>query len=63
MDRDQHRVFEKMKIILGDIYKPDKIESKVITESATRLQLFENGELDTAVVSGMNTINIKKTQE
>ena len=51
--RDQHRVFEKNEdAILGDIYKPDRIESRVITESATRLQLFENGELDTAVVSG-----------
>ena len=51
--RDQNRVFEKNEdAILGDIYKPDRIESRVITESATRLQLFENGELDTATVSG-----------
>ncbi len=51
--RDQHRVFEKNEdSVLADVYKPDRIESRVISESSTRLQLFENGELDTAVVSG-----------
>lgn len=51
--RDQHRVFEKNENdVMADIYVPDRIESRVISQSSTRLQLFENGELDTAVVSG-----------
>lgn len=51
--RDQYRVFEKNENdIMADIYVPDRIESRVVSQSSTRLQLFENGELDTAVVSG-----------
>lgn len=51
--RDQHRVFEKNEDdFMADIYVPDIIDSRVITEASTRLQLFENGELDTATVSG-----------
>ncbi len=51
--RDQHRVFEKVEgTPMAEIYVPDRIESRVISQSSTRLQLFENGELDTATVSG-----------
>jgi ABC-type oligopeptide transport system substrate-binding subunit len=53
--RDQHRVFEKNQDgVFANIYTPDRIESRVVTESSTRLQLFENGEIESVSVSGEN---------
>lgn len=50
--RDQHRSYEKNEDAPhAELFKPEKIEERVITESSTRLQLFESGELDTASVT------------
>lgn len=51
--RDQYRIFEKNPDdVMADVYTPEKIEQRVITEKATRLQLFESGEIDSAGVFG-----------
>lgn len=51
--RDQFRAFDKNEdSIMADIFVPDRIESRVVTENSTRLQLFENGEIDAVSVSG-----------
>lgn len=53
--RDQYREFEKNENSpLADIYQVDRIGSRVVLESATRLQMFENNELDGVSVSGNN---------
>ncbi|QTL98968.1 peptide ABC transporter substrate-binding protein [Iocasia frigidifontis] len=53
--RDQYREFDKNENSpLADIYKVDRIGSRVVLESATRLQMFENNELDGVSVSGNN---------
>lgn len=51
--KDQSRVFEKNKDdIMASVYVPDRIESRVVTEAATRLQLFENKDIDSVSISG-----------
>lgn len=53
--RDQIRIFEKNKDdAMASVYVPDRIESRVVMESATRLQLFEKKEIDSVSVSGAN---------
>lgn len=53
--KDQSRTFEKNKDdVMASIYVPDRIESRVVTESATRLQLFENKDIDSVSVTGAN---------
>ncbi|MTI59769.1 MAG: peptide ABC transporter substrate-binding protein [Firmicutes bacterium] len=53
--RDQYREFEKNENnSLAALYKVDRIGSRVVLESATRLQMFENNELDGVLVSGNN---------
>jgi oligopeptide transport system substrate-binding protein len=53
--KDQSRTFEKNKDdIMASVYMPDKIESRVVTEAATRLQLFENKDIDSVSISGTN---------
>lgn len=50
--RDQHRKFEKNDDMpLAELFKAERIEERVISESSTRLQLFEKGELDAASVT------------
>ncbi|TQR45214.1 peptide ABC transporter substrate-binding protein [Paenibacillus popilliae] len=51
--RDQHHTFEKNPDApLAAIYKPDRIETRVVTESSTRVQLWEKGEIDSVSISG-----------
>ncbi|WP_028533860.1 peptide ABC transporter substrate-binding protein [Paenibacillus sp. UNC217MF] len=51
--RDQHHTFEKNPDSpLAAIYKPDRIETRVVTESSTRVQLWEKGEIDFVSISG-----------
>lgn len=51
--RDQYRVFEKNPDApLKDVYTPDRIESRVVSESATRMQLWEKGEIENVTISG-----------
>lgn len=50
--RDQHRSYVKNEDAPhAELFKPEKIEERVISESSTRLQLFESGELDVASVT------------
>lgn len=53
--RDQFRKFEKVTDSpVAHVYTPDIIESRVVTEASVRLQLWENGEIESASVSGEN---------
>ncbi|RJG20374.1 ABC transporter substrate-binding protein [Paenibacillus thiaminolyticus] len=51
--RDQYRIFEKNSDApLKDVYTPDRIESRVVSESSTRMQLWEKGEIESVSISG-----------
>lgn len=51
--KDQTRKFEKVSTNqMASYYVPDEIESKVVSESATKLQLFETNAIDYTSVSG-----------
>lgn len=51
--KDQTRKFEKVETNqMASTFVPTEIESKVVSESATKLQLFETGEIDFTSVSG-----------
>ena len=50
--KDQHRVFEKNEgTPLAEMFIPTRIEERVVSESSTRVQLFEKGEIDSASVT------------
>ncbi|WP_019424270.1 peptide ABC transporter substrate-binding protein [Paenibacillus sp. OSY-SE] len=51
--RDQYRVFEKNQDApMSAVYTPDRIESRVVSESSTRMQLWEKGEIENVSISG-----------
>ncbi|WCF06796.1 peptide ABC transporter substrate-binding protein [Paenibacillus thiaminolyticus] len=51
--RDQYRIFEKNPDApLKDVYTPDRIESRVVLEQSTRMQLWEKGEIEYVTISG-----------
>ena len=51
--RDQFRAFDKVENNqMASVFVPDRIESRVILETSTTLQLFEAGEIDMVSVSG-----------
>ncbi|SYX85204.1 peptide ABC transporter substrate-binding protein [Paenibacillus alvei] len=51
--RDQHHTFEKNPDSpLATVYKPDRIETRVVSEVSTRVQLWEKGEIDSVTISG-----------
>ncbi|MBN3522812.1 peptide ABC transporter substrate-binding protein [Paenibacillus apiarius] len=51
--RDQYRVFEKNPDApMAAVYTPDRIESRVVSESSTRMQLWEKGEIENVSISG-----------
>ncbi|MFW5437381.1 peptide ABC transporter substrate-binding protein [Paenibacillus apiarius] len=51
--RDQYRVFEKNQdASMAAVYTPDRIESRVVSESSTRMQLWEKGEIENVSISG-----------
>lgn len=53
--RDQFHAFDKIPDSpLANVYIPDRIEDRTVSENATRLQLFEKGEIDNVTVSGEN---------
>lgn len=53
--RDQVKVYVKNEYSpIKDIYTVDRIESRVVEDANTRVQLFENNDIDTVVLSGAN---------
>ncbi len=51
--KDQSRTFEKVEgHQMADIFVPDTIESLVVLENATKVQMFEAGDVDSVSVSG-----------
>lgn len=53
--RDQTKVYVKNEYsLIKDIYTVDRIESRVVEDANTNVQLFENGDIDGVGLSGAN---------
>ncbi|MBU5426059.1 peptide ABC transporter substrate-binding protein [Tissierella pigra] len=53
--RDQNKIYVRNEYSpIAEIYTVDRIESRVVEDANTRVQLFENNDIDSVVLSGAN---------